>query len=271
MLHNPFRPWLALLFVAGLALTLAEYAQAAAEAARVVGVRGSALAHTPGEEPRVLAYDSAIYAGDKIVTAKGAGVGLLSGQHYVGLDESTTATVGLTEAGAPDVRVSTGRARVLASGDGAPARLGTETLLAANAGSDTDVFAFAEKAGMVSMICPSETAVNAARGGQALTPGPGECAVAKRGEPLYTANAVHPPLDLIADPGSYDVAGDPTARIGGPLPPVALGLTPDPIFATSVDPFLGDPRKSCDVGICGAAALSAAPPVNPPRPVGPPL
>ena len=43
------------------------------------------------------------------------------------------------------------------------------------------------------------------------------------------------------------------------------------IFATSVDPFLGDPRKSCDVGICGAAALSAAPPVNPPRPVGPPL
>ena len=97
MLHSPFRPWLAVLFATGLALSLAEVAEAGNEAARVVGVRGSALAHTPGEEPRVLSFDAAVFAGDKIVTAKGAGIGLLSGQHYVGLDESTTAIIGLTE------------------------------------------------------------------------------------------------------------------------------------------------------------------------------
>ncbi len=279
MLHNPFKPWLAVLLAGGVALSMANLAQAADEAARVVGVRGSVLAQTPGEEPRLLSFDAAIFAGDKIVTAKGAGVGLLAGEHYVGLDESTTATLGLTEGGAPDLSVETGRARVLASGDGASARLGTLSLLAANAGSDTDVFAFAEKAGLVSMICPNENAVQAARGDQSLTPGKGNCVVAKRGEPLYLSDATHPPLDLIMDPGGYDVAGDPVARIGGPLPPLALGIEPNPIFASSVGPIVGDPRNPCDSPTAcqagslmpGVAALPPAPPINPPVPGAPPI
>jgi hypothetical protein len=164
---------------------------------------------------------------------------------------------------------------VLASGEGAAARLGTATLVAANAGTDTDVFAFAEKAGLVAMICPNESAVQAARGGQALSPAKGNCAVAKRGEPLYLADAAHPALEVLADPGGYDVAGDPIARIGDPLPPVALGIEPDPIFATSVDPVLSDVRNPCQGTACtGSAALPPdpapplppAPPINPARP-----
>lgn len=279
MLHNPFKPWLAALFVAGIALTLADMAQAADEAGRVVGVRGSVIAYSAGEDARVLAYDSPLYAGDKIVTAKGAGVGVLAGEHYVGLDESTTAVLGVTDGGAPDLRVQTGRARVLASGDGAAAKLGTDTLVAANGGSDTDVFAFAEKAGLVSMICANESGVAAARGGNALNAPQGNCAVAKRGEPLYLADAAHSPLDLLADPGGFDVAGDPVARIGGPLPPVALGLESDPIFASSVDPIVGDPRNPCDSpSACQGGALvpaaapppPPAPPINPARPGAPP-
>ena len=275
MLHNPFKPWLAGVFVVGAALILANLAHASDEAARVVGIRGSVIAYSSGEEARVLAYDSPLFAGDKIVTAKGAGVGLLSGEHYVGLDESTTAVLGTTDAGAPDVVVQTGRARVLASGPGAPARLGTETFVAANAGSDTDVFAFAEKAGLVSMICPNESGVGTARGGQALAAPKGNCAIAKRGEPLYLADAAHPPLDLLADPGGFDVAGDPVARIGGPLPPVALGIDSDPIFASSVDPIVGDPRNPCDspaacAAFAGQPALPPAPPINPARPGVPP-
>jgi hypothetical protein len=279
MLHNPFKPWLAVLLVTGLALTIADLASAADEAARVVGVRGSALAHSPGEAPRALTFDAAIFAGDKIITAQGAGVGLLAGEHYVGLDEATTAVIGLTEQGAPSVIVENGRARVLASGTGAPARIGTATLMAANGGTDTDVFAFAEKAGLVAMVCSNETPVEAARAGEALTPGKGRCAVAKRGEPLYLADAAHPPLELIADNGLYDVAGDPNARIPSPLPPVALGLAPDPIFASSVDPLVGDPRNPCDSpAACQAGSLAVipspmppAPPINPPVPGTPPL
>jgi len=272
MLHNPFRHWLTVLLVAGIALTLVDFAHAAPEAARVVGIRGSVLANSPGEEPRLLRFDEAIYSGDKIVTAGGAGVGLLSGEHYVGLDESTTAVVGLTEDGAPDVRVLKGRARLLASSaDGIAARIGTDGLLADNAGTDTDVFAFAEKAGLVTMICPNEGSVGAARGAEGLEPGSGKCAVAKRGEPIYLADAAHPPLDLLADTGGYDIAGDPTERIGGPLPPVALGMAPSPIFASSADPIIDDPRAPCD---SPALCSSERPPtvqMDPPRVMRPPV
>lgn len=272
MLPTSFEPRLALLLVTSVVLSLAHPAQAAEESARVVGVRGSVLAQTPGEEPRLLRFDGAVLAGDKIVTAKGAGVGLLAGTHYVGLDESTTATLGLTASGAPDVHVLSGRARVLASGDGGAARLGTATLLAANAGSDTDVFAFVEKAGLVSMICPNESPVQAARLDQVLTPGQGRCVVAKRGEPLYLADAAHPPLDLLADPDSYDVAGDPTARMGEPLPPVALGIAPRPTFTSGIDPLLDDLRDPCDFGCPSSAPPPvSSPPINTPRPGAPPL
>jgi len=271
MLPMSLEPKLAVLLVLSVGALLVAPVQAAEESARVVGVRGSVLVQTPGTEPRLLRFDDAVLAGDKIVTAKGAGVGLLAGEHYVGLDESTTATLGLTGRGAPDVHVLSGRARVLASGDGVAARLGTATLLAANAGSDTDVFAFVEKAGLVSMICPNEGPVQAARGAQALPPDLGGGAVAKRGEPLYLADAAHAPLDLLADPDDYDVAGDPTVRMGEPLPPVALGVPPRPLLDTLIDPLLDDLRDPCDLG-CPAAGPPppVMPPINTSRPGAPP-
>lgn len=250
---------------------------AAEEVARVVGVQGSALIRTPGQAARVAQLGQVVFAGDSIATAGGAGVGLLAGRHYIGLAESTTARIQRSADGAPDVFVEKGRARILASGDGAPARLGSETLLAARAGTDTDVFAFAEKPGLVSMICPTEGPVQSARNGQTLTAGPGQCAVAKAGEPLYLADATHPPLPMLADPGEYELAGDPVARIGEPLPPVALGVEPSPLFQDVVDPIRSDPRNPCDMaGSCRAKPAAApptfAPPINGPRPgAGPPL
>ena len=255
-------------------LSSGSWALAADEVARVVGVEGSALVRTPGEPSRVARVDEPVFAGDSIVTAKGAGVGLLAGEHYVGVAESTTARIGQTADGAPDVIVEQGRARVLASGSGPAAKLGSPSLVAANAGSDTDVFAFAEKAGLVSMICPAEGPVQANQGGQTLTPGPGECAVAKPGEPAYLADASHGPLPLLADGGAVPLAGDPVARIGEPLPPVALGVEPSPLFESVVDPVRSDPRNPCDLaGSCRSKVPPvSAPPINAPRPGGgPPL
>jgi len=260
----------------GALIVLAQQAFAAdaLPVARVVGIRGEVTAQSPGASPRALAYDSEIYAGDSVATSPGAGVGLLAGGHYVGLDESTTATLGLAANGAPDVQVKAGRARVLDSGDGAAAKLGAGALFAANSGGDTDAFAFAEKGGLVSMICPTEGPVTAARGAEALTPGPGDCAVAKAGEPLYPAKAGHGPLDLLAQLDGFDPATNPVAVLGRPLPPVALGIEPASTLATSVDPFGGDPRLPCDSPAnCPAVAPPPPipdPPVNPPMPGGPP-
>jgi hypothetical protein len=254
----------------GLALGVAQQSTAA-EAGRVIGIRGSAVASTGAEEARLLAFDSAIEEGDTIVTASDAGLGLLVGSHYVGLDAETTAVLRRTEAGAPDLHVTSGRARVLDSGDGAQARLATNTLLAANAGSDTDIFAFAEKGGLVSMICPTEGAVKAARGGEALTPSAGGCAVAKAGEPLYPAKAGHDPLAMLAHTGGFDPSTSPVVSRGVPLPPVALGLGPVSNLATDVNPFADDPRLPCNApGACVARLLTVAV-VNPPPPVNPPV
>ena len=256
---------------------LASTAGAAPEVARVVGVEGAALVRSPGGTSRVVVLDGVIRSGDTVVTAAGGGVGLLAGEHYVGLAGSTTAQLRQTEQGAPDVWVEQGRARVLASGDGPPARLGSETLVAANAGSDTDLFALREKPGLVSMLCPKEGPVNAGQGGQALTPGPGQCAIAKLGEPIYLADANHPPLPMLANPGGALLPGNPIARIGEPLPPVALGVAPSPLFQSAVDPLRSDPRNPCDTaGSCQASVPVApgvvAPPINGPRPGGgPPL
>ncbi|MEZ4216534.1 MAG: hypothetical protein R3E88_08655 [Myxococcota bacterium] len=264
------------LVLIGALIVLAQQALAAdgAEVARVVGIRGAVSVQSPGEAARPLGYDGVVRDGDTVATSAGAGVGLLAGSHYVGLDEGTTATIGRAANGAPEVQVATGRARVLDSGDGAPARLGAGALLAANAGGDTDAFAFAEKGGLVSMICPTEGPVTAARGGEALTPGPGDCAVAKAGEPLYPAKAGHDPLELLAQLDGFDPATSPVAMLGRPLPPVALGLGPTTTLATSVDPFGGDPRLPCDSPAqCAAAVTPPAPPnppVNPPMPGGPP-
>ena len=278
-LHDRFRrlvgPRLTLLGF--LMVLLAPGASAAPEVARVVGVEGAALVRSPGGTSRVVVLDGVIRSGDTLVTAAGGGVGLLAGEHYVGLAESTTARLRQTEEGAPDVRVEQGRARVLASGDGPPARLGSETLIAANAGSDTDLFALREKPGLVSMLCPTEGPVSVGQGAQALTPGPGQCAIAKLGEPLYLADANHPPLPMLANPGGVPLLGDPIARIGEPLPPVALGLSPSPLFQSAVDPLRSDPRNPCDTaGSCRAKVPAvppvAAPPINAPRPGGgPPL
>ena len=75
----------------------ASVGSAAEEVARVVGVEGSALVRTGSGEPRLVELDGVIRAGDTIVTATGAGVGLLAGQHYIGLAESTTARIGRTD------------------------------------------------------------------------------------------------------------------------------------------------------------------------------
>jgi len=259
--------------LAGAVLILADRAFSAQplEVARVVGVRGSVVATAPGEPSRVLRFDSPVYVGDEIVTARGAALGLLSGSYYIGLDEATTATIGLADTAAPDVEVLAGRARLLDSGGGAAARVSTPGLLAANAGTDTDVFAFPEKGGLVSMICPNEGAVRATRAGEALAPAAGDCAVAKRGEALYAAHADHPSLGVLAETGGFDLAGDPTARLGAPLPPVALGLAAGGGLASDIAAFSDDPRLPCDSpSSCETrGAIVPDPPTNPPMPGDP--
>ena len=247
-------------------------AAAADEVARVIGLLGEAVAQTPGEAPRTLDTDAPIFAGDQLVTSAGAGLGLLAGTHYVGLDESTTATLRVADTGAPALEVAAGRARLLASDDSAAGRLGTNSLVAVDAGIDTEVFAFPEKAGLISMICPNEGTVTASRGPQALASSTGGCSVAKAGEALYPARAGHAPLAMLATPQGFQLAGDP----GLPLPPVALGIGPVALFdAGSPGPFSNDPRLPCDGITCIDPVVPglvpvANPPTNPPIPGMPP-
>jgi len=87
---------------AGVAVALVAAGAAAASAdepvARVVAVRGSATAQSPGEEPRPLRCNDPLRAGDRVATEPGASVSLLAGDVYAGLDARTVATVD----GAPD-------------------------------------------------------------------------------------------------------------------------------------------------------------------------
>ena len=239
---------------------------------RVTGVHGRVYAEAPDGTRRLLVDNAPIYPGDRLVTARGGQLGVLSGDHYTGLSDDTELSFALTPGGAPEVRLVRGHVRVLEAGDeSAPAQVSTPSLQIAKAGGDIEVYAFPEKAYLVSMVCALEGQVQAASiAGGSATVAAGGCAVLKPTEGIYAAGApagVPPPI-------LAPVSSGPPISPAGPAPSRfenSPRVDEQMRVARQAPAFNYDGTlwTACQTGAsaagCGAAG-GGNPPTNPPVP-----
>jgi hypothetical protein len=225
---------------------------------RVVGLRGTVYAQTPGEARRRLTENAPIYPGDRIITARGAQLGVLSGDYYTGLDEDTTLTYQKRGQSAPTVTLERGDVRVINAGEGDNARIATPGMVARAGAPDASATAVQEKAWIVSIVCALEGQVTVADdAGGSLVVEEGGCAASKPVEGLFLAGPA--PADSgVAAPPPVGAAG---AGKPGPTALANAGPAPPP------PPIAGDAAKrfpTPDVGAPGPflAALGAAPPIS---------
>jgi hypothetical protein len=240
--------------------------------ARVTGVHGRVYAEAPDGERRLLVENGPIYPGDRLVTERGAQLGVLSGDHYTGLNEDTELSYALTPGGAPEVRLVRGQVRVIEASDASgAAQVSAPSLQVAAASGDVEVYAFPEKAYLVSMVCALEGQVQAAGlGGQSATVAEGGCAISKPAEAIYAAGAAGgEPLPVVSAAGPPpSPIGPASQRFPAPGPDVARPLASfaeAPTFALD-DPTLYVPCGTGATGSCGAAPPPTNPPTNPPVP-----
>jgi hypothetical protein len=194
---------------------------------RVVSARGAVFAQAPGEERRILKCRDPIYNGDRVLTLDGSDVGIDAGSYYVRLGQNTTAEVGSLASGAPRLDLVNGHLRLMDSegGSGASAELSTPGLRLAKTGSDQDALVFAEKAGVVSMVCAYGHDLEVARRtdpATMLAALSGGCVVGKPREALFSAEASHPQLAVLMRDACEEVAMVPVADRFS-LSDVALG------------------------------------------------
>ena len=264
-----------LLALAGGALLLAASPAAADETVgRVVAVRGTVKAQAPGQPLRDLECNDAIYEGDRIITSRDSKLGMISGDIYSGMNERTTLEYTTTEEGTPKLALEQGHLRVLDSSQTDRARILTPGLLAYDAGTDTEAFAFPEKAWTVSMVCPwdqSLAVTRVAAGHEGTRPQPADCAIDKPREPLFTSAATHAKLPVIDDlcTPAIPVAAHAASRFASPAD-VALG-PPPPVEAAGPGLSIGPPIAgaagsqglpiACDVpGTCAVSGRSRSGP-----------
>ncbi len=236
---------------------------------RVTGVHGVVYAESSDGTRRRLVENGPIYPGDRLVTPRGGQLGVLSGDHYTGLNEDTELSFALTPGGAPDVRLVRGHVRVLEAGEEAEgARLKTPALEVAQASGDVEVYAFPEKAALVVMVCALEGQVQAAStAGQSATVNEGGCAIAKGAAGLYAAGAAPVPLPPVSSGGGG------TSPAGAPNTRFAQGPQDVGIPIASFGPGIR-PNENSDVftpcsGATGPACALGAGPVGPGGPIGP--
>ncbi len=237
-------------------------------AGRVVALTGSAKALAADDSARPLACHDPIFVGERVVTDTGSRIGVVSAAVYTGLNEDTKVRFA-QERGLPHLELQKGHLRVVDTGSGDAARVDTPGLRVRTADRDTEAFAFGEKTGTLSMVCPWEAGVTVERLGQAREHrhvGAHECGVGKPGEALFTTTANHERLPVLARScGAQATAG-----------PVELRFTPSSVAFESapevpvVAAKFEDTRQPCDIG-GEACVLSVVPPGTLPGPGGPPL
>lgn len=273
------RSWVSVVAALAAGLTAASAGAQGRVVGEVASVAGMALAQAPGEEVRSLACGDPIYAGDLIVTGEDSSLGILSGDFWTGLGADTEMTFETTQAGAPRLDLAEGQIRVIdaSAASPTPARVSAPGLVAPNAGRDTEALAFTEKVGTVAMICgwddPLQVSAAGPAGG-ALGIQPGECAVAKPKEALYSAPASHAALPVSADAAC---AAEPYQVAGPHFVPqqVAAVAAPPPAYSAAVSPFQGPSYAPCQLAACaglapqGAAGARRPRTILQPRPQGP--
>ena len=224
-----------LLLVSALLLpAAAAFAQATQTVGRVVSTRGAVFAQSPGEERRILQCRDPIYDGDQVLTLDGSDVGIDAGSYYVRLGQNTTAEMGALASGAPRVDLVNGHLRLLDTegGAGESAELSTPGLRVARTGSDQDALVFAEKAGIVSMVCNYGNDIEVARRTDPATflaALAGGCVVGKPREALFTADASHPELAVLMRDACEELAGVP---VSGLFSPGSVALGPNALAGT---------------------------------------
>ncbi|MDH3519825.1 MAG: hypothetical protein OEM49_05150 [Myxococcales bacterium] len=207
----------------GAALLIPVGMQAAdpSEAGRVTAVEGTATAQQPAAQPRALRCGDPIYAGDRLVTEKGARLGMLVGDVLTHLSESSQLALNITNDATPDARLEQGGVRLIDPRDsGALGYLAALDARAEILGNDVEAYVFAEKVGSYAMLCEWDTPLRVTRGAQQELAAPGNCVIAKKTEPLYVARAHDQRIPALAeqlcaiDPGALAaLAGDPARHL----------------------------------------------------------
>ncbi len=200
---------------------IAEEASSERVIGRAVAIRGQVYAQTPGGAPRLLHENSAIFPGDRLVTSKGAQLGVLSGEYYTGLNADSVLTYRKLGNGAPEVILERGDVRVINAGEGAEASIATPGMRVAASSSDTSAYALPEKAWVVSLVCALEGQVQIEGGssGQSLLVEQGGCAASKPLEGIFLAGAAGEALPVLAPAGAGAAPGTLAAApvgAGGP-------------------------------------------------------
>jgi hypothetical protein len=256
-------------------LWLATPCVASADAApvgEVTSLRGSVSAVREGAAPRPLQCGDPVFEGESIVTAPGAGAGVLLGPDLMAeVGEGTSLRLARTPAGTPDATLERGSVRVIdAREEPAPARLAAGSAAARVAGGDSEAYLLAEKAGGYAMFCEWDSPLPVERGAESRTAAPNQCVIAKPQEPLYVADAHEdrmpagpdgcPPTG-VADLGPHFPAIAARDVAAGPPP---MPFYPGPLGLSSLTPDTCDDPGS----ICTRVRLDEEPPNPDPSPGG---
>jgi hypothetical protein len=234
-----------------------ELADGTAVVGSVVSVSGAAYAQAPGQERRILSCGDPIFEGDRLMTQERSALGVVSGDYYARLNQSTQLTFASTERGAPQVDLEAGHVRLFDALGQAPveAEISAPGLVPTRVGSDTEVMVFAEKTGLVSIVCPFEGSLNVGRGadpGRTTAVEAGSCVVSKPGEALFGADATHPRLAVLRQDACETVTALPVGT--GFFSPAQVALGPGilggpPAASPATGLLMGSPIESCSVGI----------------------
>jgi hypothetical protein len=267
---------LAFLGVASLGFAPGVHAQSVV--GRVASTSGQVLARSAGGE-RALGCGDPVFAGDTLVTAADSRVGVLMGDVLAQVAPKSSLQVAATDAGAPDATLQTGRVRMIdVRNQGTPAgRLTAGTAQGALSGNDAEAYIFSEKAGEFAMFCEWDSPLAVTRPGQRAVADPGQCVIAKRSEPLYTAPAHRD--RIAASGGDYcppDLGGlastgphfSPAMARGVSAPGVPLwSELADSQGAPEILPC-DDPGAICSASDGGVIVISEPPPSEDPQPGG---
>lgn len=253
--------WNRPLFVLGLAclaatgFALPAAADASAPLGQVAAVAGQPNAVGAEGAPRALVCGDGVYGGDRITTDASSRVGLLVGDALAYVGEGSDVSV----AADGTLHLHAGKLRMVDPiGDEIAGRIAAVDAETRIRGNDAEAYVVKEKIGRYAMLCEWDEPLPVTRGEEEKVAQPGECVIAKPGEPLYTAKTHD---ERIGDLGEdHCPFGDvPTRDLADRLPLLDVAAVPpdfDPVPPVSPGLPVLDPCDNPGSG-CGAAATSA--------------
>jgi carboxymethylenebutenolidase len=269
MLHGKTRGGFAAAALIALTLGMLPLAAGAAAqdavVAQVASVHGNVTAQRPGEPARRLACGDRVFAGERVVTAAGSRVGLLSGDVYAQLDADSALLAGRTSEGTPDLELEAGKLRIIDRADaGAASRVGAVGAQARVRGNDAEAYVLREKIGAYAMFCEWDEPLEVSRGSERATAKPGRCVIAKAREPLYEAPAHEERLALAAPEEGQ--AGPVIGAAPDHFTPTDVAAGPPQFFTPPLPgPPVMPPRSPCDDPGSGCMAVVTTTPIVKPR------